>query len=332
MKEVVNVLPREEVDKIIELHKDGYNIKQISEMVHRDRSAISRHLQENGFTISSARGSRLPQETVDEIIKLYLSGSSISDISRQIGVGRHTVSKYVNIYLHANGLERRNDFVHKYTVNEKYFDVIDTPNKAYVLGFLYADGNNLPSKGTISMALEENDKYILEKIRKEIDSDCPLVFLKQSERLGKNSPYNYKDLWCLKVYNSHMCRSLSTAGMVPNKSLVLRFPDWLDDDLVSHFVRGYFDGDGSIAKTGCITVTSTESFCETLLGIVKEFAPHAYITDASCKNGITRVLHVDRKFEAFQFCNWIYRDADIYLTRKYDRYLNLMEYCNSKTA
>ena len=53
-------------------------------------------------------------------------------------------------------------------MDEKYFDNIDTQNKAYTLGFLFADGYNSISKSTVSMALQESDGYILDKIRADM--------------------------------------------------------------------------------------------------------------------------------------------------------------------
>lgn len=60
-------------------------------------------------------------------------------------------------------------------------------------------------------------------------------------------------------------------GCIPNKSLKLKFPTTVPDKLIRHFVRGYFDGDGSIAKNeDRCTLISTQEFCDELKKIVKE--------------------------------------------------------------
>ena len=54
----------------------------------------------------------------------------------------------------------------RYNLDEEYFDNINSQNKAYILGFLYADGSNNPKKHTVSISLQEEDRYILEWMRK----------------------------------------------------------------------------------------------------------------------------------------------------------------------
>ena len=69
-----------------------------------------------------------------------------------------------------------------YTINEDYFDIIDTEEKAYLLGFLYADGNHFTKKNRITIGLQEKDKHILEKFNELIGSNRPL-FLRKKENL-----------------------------------------------------------------------------------------------------------------------------------------------------
>ena len=214
----------------------------------------------------------------------------------------------------------------KYKLNETYFDVIDTPNKAYILGFLYADGNVNPSKQTISMSLQEEDFEILERIRKEIGSEKELEYLDYSNK--HDFGYTYKNQYRLLMFSRHMCDSLIRIGMIPNKSLKLTFPD-IKKDLYRHFIRGYFDGDGSVYqsiknennKPIILTITSTKQFCEKLKEIVEhEVDIYCGIYDASNKNGITKVFSLSKN-ASLKFMNWMYTDADLYMQRKYDRYI-----------
>ena len=127
-------------------------------------------------------------------------------------------------------------------------------------------------KSTIRIALQEKDRDILEKIRIDIGSNKPLC-LKSSENKRNNGEwYDYKDQYALDVCNKHWCERLSELGCVPNKSLVLKFPDYLSDEMLPHFIRGYFDGDGCIvnAKSGNhnINLTSTKDFCISVQNIV----------------------------------------------------------------
>lgn len=187
----------------------------------------------------------------------------------QIGVKLKIYHKLISDVLSENNVKRIGNNKRKYNLNEYYFDDINTPNKAYILGFFYADGCNIMNKSTVAMSLEEKDKEILEKIRFEIGSERKLEFIEQSKRKDKNNNYHYKDMWRLLLFSSHICKALDNLGMMPNKSLKLKFPKWLNKNLYSHFIRGYFDGDGSLSLyqkpngkyQALLTLTSTNDFC-----------------------------------------------------------------------
>lgn len=149
-------------------------------------------------------------------------------------------------------------------------------------------------KTTISLSLQEKDRDILEKLRIDAGSNKPLRFISSERKRNNGEGYNYKDKYALTVCNKHWCERLSELGCVPNKSLVLKFPDYLSDEMLPHFIRGYFDGDGCIvnAKSGNhnINLTSTKDFCISVQNIVFNlFGIKSYIHPASNKNGITSV-------------------------------------------
>lgn len=135
-------------------------------------------------------------------------------------------------------IQRVNNGLRKYNLNEEYFDCIDTPNKAYILGLMCADGCNYPPKHTAFISLQESDKNLLEKIRKEMDSNQPLRIIDQSSRNHNN--YTYNNMCTYNMHSTHICDSLTKLGVVKNKSLILEFPN-IPETLYSHFIRGYFD-------------------------------------------------------------------------------------------
>lgn len=263
----------------------------------------------------------LPQEEKDKICNDYLNGMSTVQLGKRYGISH----KPMAVVLEENNIDRNSALsTRKYELNENYFDVIDTPNKAYVLGLLYSDGNNSKQKGTIRIQLQEDDKDILEKVRKELNYSKELTYVDCSKRIYGNG-YVSKNMYSLDVYSKYMCNRLEEIGVVPNKSLILTFPECIPSDYVSHFIRGYMDGDGWISKKGgySISLTSTESFCKTVQSIVKKaIKVDGKIVDASCHNGVTKVYRIDRKDETKCFLDYIYKDADIYLQRKYNIYLS----------
>ena len=128
-----------------------------------------------------------------------------------------------------------------YSYDENFFEEINTPEKAYFLGLLYADGTNvqLPTTKTMAISLQEQDVSILERFKLALKSDYPLLFMESRNEKHSN-------VYRLYVYGNKICDDLTKWGCVENKSLILTFPTFLSDELLSHFIRGYFDGDGCV--------------------------------------------------------------------------------------
>ena len=106
---------------------------------------------------------------------------------------------------------------------------------------------------------------------------------------------------------------------------------------IKHFIRGYFDGDGSISKGNrrgtLVTITSTERFCQAISDIVaKEIKINSGIYDASSHNGITKVFSLSGNNVCKKFLDWLYEDSTIYLQRKHDRYIEYYNLNNSLSA
>jgi hypothetical protein len=120
--------------------------------------------------------------------------------------------------------------------NHNFFSDINTENKAYWLGFLMADGCIIDKVKSgslqLSIRLSKRDLTHLKKFHEDIDSLNKIGFGKHND-----------------IYSSHssdiLCNDLIKLGCTPRKSLTLMFPQTIPDDLMNHFIRGYFDGDGS---------------------------------------------------------------------------------------
>lgn len=275
---------------------------------------------------------KFTNEELTDIRNSYLNGES----SVKIGKRYNTTHKPILKALKRMGVKiDQKRFVRKYSLDENYFDVIDTPNKAYILGLLYADGSNCSSKSTITISLQEEDKELLEKIRMELNSEKPLEYLDYSNK--HSGGYHYKNQYRLLFFSSHLCEQLNDKGMVPNKSLILTVPT-LRNDLYSHFVRGYFDGDGSFCfrytqdnkARYLTTITSTQSFCEQIRQIIKDNVniPCGNVYDASCHNGVTKVLSISGMKQNNALFKWLYADAELYLERKYRKISAVYENIN----
>lgn len=258
----------------------------------------------------------IPITEYDNIVHLYNSGLSQAKVGELYDVKWYIIGKI----LKKCGVQARDDShkSRKYTINENYFDHIDTSNKAYILGLLYADGCNYPPQHRVKLELQEKDKDILDKINFEINSNKPLVF---NDLSSKN--INWQNTYRLDITNKHISDRLVELGVVQNKSLVLEFPTWLDEKYMSAFLRGYLDGDGHIewSKSKFITIVGTNQFCQH----VKEFCENnlninCSICKAANNNANTKLLYIHRKTNVKKFLDFIYNGADLYIERKYNVY------------
>lgn len=202
------------------------------------------------------------------------------------------------------------------------FDCIDTEEKAYWLGFIYADGyiNSSPideiskyKKYTFEVGLKSSDFEHLEKLKR---------FLSFTGTVEQN-----ESSCRLRVSDKHLWETLNNYGCTPRKSLTLQFPDesiFKDKSLIRHFIRGYWDGDGCLTfkreNYPNISVIGTEKFITKIqeyLGILGNI----YLNSEN--NSITKKLMYNGK-KAFDVTNYLYSNSNIYLDRKYDKYLS---YC-----
>lgn len=255
----------------------------------------------------------------NDVIDMYVNqGKGLKTIAKKYGVSPTTV----RLLLNKNGIETRKTQNKPYNLNENFFDNIDTEEKAYILGFWYADGANCIEYNRTHLTLQEDDKEILDKMKEIMEIEKPLQYYNKS----KKNP-NWKNTYTLVIYSKHVCQKLKELGCGPRKTFVLEFPDFklISKDLIYHFIRGYFDGDGSISRpidTGChISFTSSYNFCKGLENFLKEDLNLECKTILH-KNGKNGILMITKMSEVKKLCEKMYENASIYLERKYSKYIN----------
>ena len=198
-------------------------------------------------------------------------------------------------------MKRVNDF------NDDYFEKIDTEEKAYFLGLLFADGNVYEPRHRVQITLINEDDYILQKL-----SSCINY---------KGKMYIDKKKYTKLILNSlKMCQDLIKLGCIPKKSLTLQFPTNVPKELLHHFIRGYFDGDGHVSKrSNCFNVnfTSSENFINKFIDILNNLNIEHTGIKKRYKNKEKSACQVYIKASSARlFFDYIYKDSTIYLTRK----------------
>lgn len=298
-------------ERIIELYKQGTSITQLSKQFNCHNATIK-------YILAKAKLYGKEVKISQNIISEYLNGESLTNLGKKYKCKRQNIA----IVLLYNGYDVENR-QNRTKFNETIFDSIDTEEKAYWLGFIFADGYISSSKYTFEISLKGADKNHLDKfnnfMQHEDQNHVKLSNIKLNGKIFERCRWS--------VTNKHLWKTLNNLGCTPQKSLTLQFPNlniFQTKNLICHFIRGYFDGDGSFSRTiNARTVSPNVS----LLGTY-EFL--SQISNVSTIKG--HFLHDKRhdqnthimyftQFDTIIFLDYIYRNASIYLDRKYNLYL-----------
>lgn len=201
-----------------------------------------------------------------------------------------------------------------YKINDVFFDTW-SKNMAYILGLILTDGSLY--ENTVSIALKDSD--ILEKVKNALSSEHPI------------RKYQGRDIYIFSFGNLRISNRLKELGITAHKSLTVKFPN-VPDAYLSHFIRGIFDGDGSIyyekQRRGLsFRVDFTSGSCDFLYALENKCHKFAYVNH--------HPIHEKKVGQAFQLkyshedCIklflYMYKDCgDLFLKRKYDKFIDLM--------
>ncbi|WP_158290435.1 LAGLIDADG family homing endonuclease [Halobacillus salinus] len=232
-----------------------------------------------------------------EIKQMYESGERTVVIAEMANVS----PRYIRDILKKEKVEmrERGSRKRKYKVNEHFFKTWSN-NMAYILGFFAADGYIASNLQLVSFAQKE--KYILEEIRKEMDSEHPITLNPKTKVhvMNINSKIMKNDL-------------MQIHGMTSEKSNTLVFPN-IPEEYVSHFVRGYFDGDGyvNLDKYYVSIVSGSHEFLKELENYIEKLGIRVYVRPQS---KYSRMIISGRKSIRI-FANWMYQSSSLHLNRK----------------
>ncbi|ENY5524688.1 hypothetical protein ACFZL0_000639 [Staphylococcus pseudintermedius] len=273
-------------------------------------------------------------------------------ISKRFGIS----SSWINSRLKQWGIPIKSskELFQLHSYNEDYFKVIDSEEKAYWLGMLYADGtltyNKIGKDGKVKnrlkLALQGADREHLKLFAKHIELEHynPKTYY---TTVG-DKEYSYCEL---VVSSTKMIEDLIDKGMIPTnnnvgkeKKELIRFPDekQVPKRLLHHFVRGYFDGDGSLTRSRnkgkyvdsqhyTFKFVSNKTFCEQLKEFFKLDELSGYNRNVSniYKAKDKKYIHTFEcggNHRVFHIYNLMYQDATIYLHRKNERIKEFLNY------
>ncbi len=249
-------------------------------------------------------------DKIKELYEVYQKSIGISWENLLKDNGILTKSPYY--ILNKLGLRAKNhlDCQRKQELREDFFEKIDTPEKSYWLGFMFADGN-VCQRGKsfrVKIGFNFNNKAHLEKFSQ-------IIYGQNKVKTYKNR--KYEDISELVFSSKKMGEDLIFHGCVPRKSPLIRMPK-IDSHLMRFFILGFFDGDGhiSIRKNGGKTVgfTSNEGFLKELMKLFEENL--SIKSKIFLRKGIYGSLVFHRKEYVETIKNYFYSENDLFLERK----------------
>jgi len=174
-------------------------------------------------------GARDKEEIIYAIIKLHKEGYSQVDIAKQLNINRGTIKRW-NDDLHfidartPGGAGKLKNKIYHY--DEDYFQVIQTPNQAYVVGYITGDGTIYDRKKSkrLVLSLAEADKELLYDIGRELNVETAIKFRR------KNAA-NEQNKYSLTINSTKMCNDLITLGIGPRKTGKERWIDFAEETL-----------------------------------------------------------------------------------------------------
>ncbi len=310
-----NYLSDQEKEFIVQMYNKGCNTVEIANRLGRNNSSIGRYLRKCNLPAHYNK-CKLRTSDKERIIELYKSGKTAKEILPLFLDKVKTENTIMSIVKNA-GINRGRGVVSD--ADKDYFEVIDTECKAYFLGLFLADGNVHKCKRkteqyVVQICLQSKDKYMLEKFKNEIHSSNKIRYC------VSNNEYNFG------VSSSKMAHDLINKGVVPCKSLKAELFYDIPKDLFRHYIRGLFDGNGTVYFTK--TKSGKEILRFGLYGthkIVMQFqdwlVQQIGLTPLKVfdKPTVSFVTY-QRKNDIQNFCNLIYDNSTIYLKRKKEKF------------
>ena len=319
-------------EEIFLLKNNEYlSTREISEKLNRDEQSIRYKRMKLGLKKQRNKPINPYQKQWNnediEFLKNNYNNFSIKELSEKLNRTKPSIQCKAK----KMGLKKED----KYFYDKDFFKYIDSEEKAYWLGFVYADGyiiDNSDNKNyEFGICLSIKDIEHLKKFNKSINGNINIA-TKEKYTFGKTHT-----MCSIRLYCKEMIKDLESHNIFQNKTYLECFPI-VDKNLMPHFLRGYFDGDG------CIVIDKKRKrhnfdYCSVNLKfleyirtfIYEEYEINSYIIKEKM-NDIRTVdcyrLKICGLKNDYNFGQLLYKNANIYLDRKYEKYTNAITMYN----
>ena len=278
---------------------------------------ITGWLNNNGY--KKGHNSIFSKDDIEYIKKNYLS-MTYGEIANNIGFTEKQVKGWIN-----HNCDKKNR-----TFNDEYFQEIITPNQAYWLGFIYADGwitqNSVGRSYELGIELCRIDEQQLIDFNNELGGVHNITYGHYEKVICENDKISVTDTACIRIYSKQIVEDLIRHKVLKNKTLKPDYPI-VNDNLFLDFLRGYIDGDGCIYvnqdKISASQVHITSSHSEVLNYIKDKLSLYEIKSYVYKEKENKYRLYINYK-NAIKLLDMIYYGSNVQkLDRKYQKYLLL---------
>lgn len=306
------------LEELVRLYNEGNSFKTIQKLTGHPPTSTRRLFKEHGI---KSRSTKTDDELEAKLIQEYTNDNVSSEfLAKKYQIDPCTVCRI----LKRNGVEIKGaeHFNRQYECDSDLFKEIDSQEKAYFLGFMFADGNVKKTKSSMKIELSKKDRDIIDKFNNMIYN-------------GKFNLIEDEKYIRIDFYNVKMTADIIRHGCVPDKTFKLSFPKTVPTHLVRHFIRGLNDGDGCISFTNervRTIITGYKPFLIEIGDFIKqELKIASNIRDITkCKSKDVGEISFTRHRDVLIFLDWLYKDSTIHLDRKYEIYKQAKEFLEQK--
>jgi intein/homing endonuclease len=273
-------------------------------------------------------GARDKEELINTIINLHEEGFSQVDIAEKLNISRGTIKRWnneLNFFKPRSPGEagKLKNKIHKY--DENYFETIQNPNQAYILGYITGDGTIYDRKKSkrLVLTLAEEDKDLLYDIGRELKMVEAIKFRK------RNTP-NEQNKYSLTINSTKMCNDLIAIGVAPRKTGIEKWINFNKVELQWAFLRGFFDADGHIRvyqrngyQKARMGFTGNPDMLKDILIFLKSKGFAKNVNSITPKQGCSD-LYLSSTKELALLGKYLYKYGDIKLIRKFIKFSSLM--------
>jgi|LakMenEpi03Aug12_release.lakeMendotaPanAssembly.Ray.scaffolds.fasta_scaffold318108_2 intein-encoded DNA endonuclease-like protein len=258
------------------------------------------------------------------VIERYNELKNLKKVAESFGVSLRPIKRI----LKKNNLELTN---RRFNVNHSYFRVIDSEEKAYWLGFLFADGCIRKNKtgSQVVLKLSTKDENHLINFKNGLESEHNISYHRSKTKTKKGED-SFSNNCVIRINSNEMVTDLIRQGCSPRKTFTIDKPN-IDEKYYKHFIRGFYDGDGNFfynedTKVSVVTIVcASKNFRNFIIEIMSKIPNIGNIHEDNSKYTIkiTNIIGI------IEFLSYIYDDSKIELTRKKEYYEKYRKYRRS---